>query len=91
MKRRILLYSIKLPNKKLPYTNGGSLIIYDDKYILKYFGNLHTFDKNKTKFEKAEDDFLIFKIVRIYDDEVSYDLIITPNTLEKLNRILKSD
>lgn len=37
-KRKILLFSIKSLNKRLPYTNGGSLIIDSDKYILKYFG-----------------------------------------------------
>ncbi|MFR5874925.1 MAG: hypothetical protein ACLUFN_00385 [Eubacterium sp.] len=86
-KRKILLYSIKIPNKRLPYTNGGSLIIDSDKYILKYFGTLHTFEKKNTKFEKLE-NYFIYCSIRIYDNVKSYELIVSPYTMDKLEQVV---
>lgn len=65
------------------------MIIDNDKYTLKCFGVLHIFYKKNTKFERLENCSIVFCNVKIYDNEESYELIMTPNALEKLEKCVE--
>ena len=82
-------FRIAYYQKSLWYTNGGTLIVTDEEYIVKYlFHTVARFRKDKTLAEQIP-DMMFSKGLLLTDGNQSIRLYFFPKEAERIYKMLK--
>ena len=82
-------FRIAYYQKSLWYTNGGTLIVTDEEYIVKYlFHTVARFQKKETLAEHIP-DMMFSKGVLLTDGNQSIRLYFFPKEAERIYKLLK--
>ncbi len=70
----------------------GYILIDDETVTLKYLGTLGIFDRRKLKYSRdKQEELLIRRILRIYDDEQDFSVSMNPRDFEKFIKVMKQE
>ena len=82
-------YRIAHYYKSFWYTNGGTLIVTDEEYVVKYlFHTVVRFQKDKTLAERIP-DMMFSKGLLLTDGNQSMRLYFLPKEAERIYKLLK--
>lgn len=82
-------YRIAHYYKSFWYTNGGTLIVTDEEYVVKYlFHTVAQFQKDKTLAERIP-DMMLSKGFLLTDGNQSIRLYFFPKEAEQIYKLLK--
>ena len=69
---------------------GGYILIDDETVTLKYLGTLGIFNRKTVKYSRdKQEELLIRRILRIYDDEQDFSVSMNPRDFEKFIKVMK--
>ena len=76
------------------WTKGGYgyILIDDETVTLKYLGTLGIFNRKTVKYSRdKQEELLIRRILRIYDDEQDFSVSMNPRDFEKFIKVMKQE
>lgn len=92
-KLRIAVKGIKDNHSEIPWwTRGGVILVDDETITLNYIGTLAVFNRKTVKYYRDRDEkMLVKRIVRIYDEEQDFSVIMYPKAFEELMKVMKEN